>query len=733
MATDPAMMGQLLAGSPQQSMLAQMAAQYGGTQAVPAIQRSQYLADALAAMQKSGGENIRSGSALATNLMAEALLQYGRNRANAQLLKQIGQGQSKEAADAATGVFAPTPGPAAPAPTPDASAMGGTPPPPAPPDPFGPAVQPTPDAAPGPTPASAPTSTMSATDRDLLARTILGEAGDSPDDMRAAGSVILNRAHMAGQGIGDVIHAPHQFEAVDNPKTWAHLAALPPTDRRLQQAYQIADDLQAKGPAGPWDHFYAPRAQAALGRQMPKWDNGSGQQIGGQKFFALGYGGHPAMQGGAPTPQPTQIATGPGPSMPAAPPPPQPMGAQPMGQTPGPQGGQMIPAAYQPGQPPQAGAGAPPVGSPQPGAPSPAGGMSGPPTGPYATPEEVTLINQGKAYPPGSIPWQRAIELERTIQARHATPLEAPKDMMWDNQRGAYVPKPGTQYNTVASGPAGVTQADPFGQYHATANPNVAAPPPGMQFGADGGLHQTPVEQMQTFKIPGANGVFVRGPDGRPVKVADDSFTPKDLGDRLTKLQGSDQFKLADTATNMYNAAIQAAQRPGGISDVELRDFAARQFSGGVARQFNVEALNHAQGAWANLKQFVPELVSGQKMSPQARAAVLQAMHDDAVQAQTSFGALSQSDEAFANSQGMSLRPYLSPLTRPLPPVPGAESIPNGMNPAARAAAPQPTHGEHDPGPAGAPRGGFWAKNPQTGQQHYYTPAPNGQRGYMEW
>ena len=303
---------------------------------------------------------------------------------------------------------------------------------------------------------------------------------------------------------------------------------------------------------------------------------------------------------------------------------------------------------------------------------------AGPPTGPQATPQEIAIYQAGMRAPPGSPAYMQAMQLAHQIQQRASQPIAAPDREHWDAQQGRYVPLPGAGYQQIAAGPNGGVQADPFGKRDAYSNPNVGALGPNQVSNADGSVSNRPVEQQQTFKIPGANGVFVNGPDGRPMKVADDAFSVKDLGDRLTKLQGSDQYKAADNAVNMYTAATQAAQRPGGISDVELRDFAARQFSGGVARQFNVEALNNAQGAWANLKQFAPELISGQHMSPAARSALLQAMHDDAVQAQTSFQHLSASDEAFAQAQGTSLAPYLSPLARQLPPMPSLGQIPNG-------------------------------------------------------
>ncbi len=131
-----------------------------------------------------------------------------------------------------------------------------------------------------------------------------------------------------------------------------------------------------------------------------------------------------------------------------------------------------------------------------------------------------------------------------------------------------------------------------------------------------------------------------------------------------------------------------------------MRDFAARQFSGGVARQFNADALDNAQGPWLRLKQFKAELLSGQKMSPTARQALLQAMYDDAAQAQSALHSRTASDEAFANAQGFSLAPYVAPLSRPLPKLPSLGQIPSGSNgyeagSPAPAAHPQSAEPEH--------------------------------------
>lgn len=72
-------------GNPQ-SMLQQLAQLYGGPLAIPAVQRSQYVAQALQAMQQNRPE-LRTPGSLASNLMAEALLNFGRARSDRELMK----------------------------------------------------------------------------------------------------------------------------------------------------------------------------------------------------------------------------------------------------------------------------------------------------------------------------------------------------------------------------------------------------------------------------------------------------------------------------------------------------------------------------------------------------------------------------------------------------------------------------------------------------------------------
>jgi hypothetical protein len=131
------------------------------------------------------------------------------------------------------------------------------------------------------------------TERDLIIRTVIGEAAsEGPVGQLAVAHVIANRMRSAGRGARDIIMARHQFEPWSNPNTAARLQSIQPTDpayQRVERALEPFFSGQSQDPTGGATHFYSPTAQAGLGRQAPSWDNGSGQDIGRHRFFALGY------------------------------------------------------------------------------------------------------------------------------------------------------------------------------------------------------------------------------------------------------------------------------------------------------------------------------------------------------------------------------------------------------------------------------------------------------------
>jgi hypothetical protein len=130
-------------------------------------------------------------------------------------------------------------------------------------------------------------------DLDKVVRTVYGEArGEGEQGQRAVAAVIGNRAQQSGMSVPDVVMARGQFEPWQNPATRAELEGLDPKSAAYQKiAAAIAPVMSgtAPDPTGGATHFYAPRAQAALGRPAPKWDDGTGTDLGNHRFFNHGY------------------------------------------------------------------------------------------------------------------------------------------------------------------------------------------------------------------------------------------------------------------------------------------------------------------------------------------------------------------------------------------------------------------------------------------------------------
>lgn len=139
-------------------------------------------------------------------------------------------------------------------------------------------------------------STVSPQDRDLWIRTVIGEANNDPSATGVA-SVIANRMKNSGQSARDVVLAPNQFEPWSSRSK--ELLSYSPNSTPYKNAAAIVDGVisgQTPDPTGGATKFYAPVAQAALGRKPPAWDDGTGVQIGAHKFF----GGNPQVAQNAP-------------------------------------------------------------------------------------------------------------------------------------------------------------------------------------------------------------------------------------------------------------------------------------------------------------------------------------------------------------------------------------------------------------------------------------------------
>lgn len=129
--------------------------------------------------------------------------------------------------------------------------------------------------------------------RDLAIRTIYGEAANEPDEGKAAvAAVIRNRAQAGrygGSDVPSVVMAPNQFEPWNRADARNRMLALKPGTPDYERIGQIVDRVfsgEMPDPTGGMTHFYAPEAQAALGRMPPGWAKGESLPIGRHTFFA---------------------------------------------------------------------------------------------------------------------------------------------------------------------------------------------------------------------------------------------------------------------------------------------------------------------------------------------------------------------------------------------------------------------------------------------------------------
>jgi hypothetical protein len=165
-----------------------------------------------------------------------------------------------------------------------------------------------------------PVAGLNPAHRDMLIRTVLGEAANqSPEGQAAVAAVIRNRmqaGRYGGTDVPSVVQAKGQFEPWGNPEARAGMLAYSQQDPRYQQVGNIVDQVisgQAPDPTNGATHFFAPKAQAALGRNAPAWAQGPGLPIGGHTFYAPEGRVQVAQAGGGPAPMPGGPAPQPGP------------------------------------------------------------------------------------------------------------------------------------------------------------------------------------------------------------------------------------------------------------------------------------------------------------------------------------------------------------------------------------------------------------------------------------
>src|SRR6202171_5767427 len=138
---------------------------------------------------------------------------------------------------------------------------------------------------------------LSPQDRDLSVRTMIGEAGNQPDEgVAAVGHVILNRtkAGSYGDSPAAVVLAPGQFE----PWQTRHreLLSYSPQSPEYTRAGNIFDGVAGgsiEDPTGGATHFLNEKVvRQRRGGSLPDWASGESLKIGDHTF----YGGKPKAQ-----------------------------------------------------------------------------------------------------------------------------------------------------------------------------------------------------------------------------------------------------------------------------------------------------------------------------------------------------------------------------------------------------------------------------------------------------
>ena len=135
---------------------------------------------------------------------------------------------------------------------------------------------------------AAPGISMTPQQRDLIIRTIAAESsGKTLEEGQGIAHVIMNRIMSGryGKTPERVLFAPKQFEPWTDPRGSNYPMRHKPGSTKYEKA-QAALDAAMGGDdiTGGATLFWAPKAQAALGRPAPKWGRTGGLDIGETRF-----------------------------------------------------------------------------------------------------------------------------------------------------------------------------------------------------------------------------------------------------------------------------------------------------------------------------------------------------------------------------------------------------------------------------------------------------------------
>lgn len=132
---------------------------------------------------------------------------------------------------------------------------------------------------------------FSPSDRDMMIRTVIGEADDQPPVGQAAvAHVILNRVAKGewGDSPSSVVLARGQFEPWQTRAR--ELIGIKPDSTRYQKVAGVVDDVLAGNtpdPTGGMTHFLQPDiVRRRRGGSLPDWASGPGLRIGDHVFYA---------------------------------------------------------------------------------------------------------------------------------------------------------------------------------------------------------------------------------------------------------------------------------------------------------------------------------------------------------------------------------------------------------------------------------------------------------------